>query len=154
MTLNIDEITGTALVDLDLEATDRWTAIDAMADLLDADGRLSDRDAYVQSVRTREEHGATGMEMGIAIPHGQSTGVARTSVVFARSPGGVDFGAGDGTPADLLFLIAAPEGAGDTHLTVLSRLARRLVHEEFRDALRHATTPEDAIRIIRQEVTL
>lgn len=154
MTLSIDEITSPGLVALGLDVSDRWAAIDAMADLLQADGRLTDRDAFVATVRQREEHGPTGMEMGIAIPHGKSPGVAQTSVVFARVDGGVDFGAPDGTPADLLFLIAAPDSGADDHLTVLSRLARRLVHEEFRDALRNAQSTQDVISVIHREVTI
>lgn len=154
MTLSIDDITGSALVTLDLDSTDRWAAIDQLAGLLEADGRLTDRDAFVAAVREREESGGTGMEMGIAIPHGKSAGVARPSVAFGRSPTGVDFGAGDATPADLVFLIAAPEGESDLHITLLSRLARKLVHDDFRDALRSAATPADVIDIIRKEVTL
>lgn len=154
MSLSIDDITGEALVTLNLDSTDRWAAIDELAGLLEADGRLTDRDAFVQAVREREEDGATGMEMGIAIPHGKSAGVAQPSVAFGRSPSGVDFGAGDGTPADLVFLIAAPDGESDLHVTLLSRLARKLVHDEFRDALRDAATPADVIHIIRKEVTL
>lgn len=154
MSLTIDDITSEALVTLDLDSTDRWAAIDELARLLEADGRLTDRNAYVQAVRAREEDGPTGMEMGIAIPHGKSAGVARPSVAFGRSVAGVDFGAGDGTPADLVFLIAAPEGESDLHVTLLSRLARKLIHDEFRDALRDAATPADVIDIIRKEVTL
>lgn len=154
MTLSIDDITGPDLVTLHLESVDRWAAIDQLAGLLDAAGRLTDRHAYVKAVREREESGATGMEMGIAIPHGKSAGVAAPSVAFGRSPSGVDFGAGDGTPADLVFLIAAPEGESDLHITLLSRLARKLVHDEFRDALRSAASPADVIDIIRKEVTL
>jgi fructose PTS system EIIA component len=154
MTLSIDDITGPDLVTLDLESADRWAAIDQLADLLAAAGRLTDRDAYVTAVREREAAGATGMEMGIAIPHGKSAGVTTPSVAFGRSPNGVDFGAGDGTPADLVFLIAAPDGESDLHITLLSRLARKLVHDEFRDALRSAATPADVIDIIRKEVTL
>jgi fructose PTS system EIIA component len=154
MTMTIDDITGTALVTLQLAADDRWAAIDHLAGLLQADGRLTDRAAYVKAVREREEAGATGMEMGIAIPHAKSAGVQAPSVAFGRATGGVEFGAADGTPADLVFLIAAPEGESDLHITLLSRLARKLVHEEFRDALRQAATPEDVIAIIRKEVTL
>ncbi len=154
MNLSIDDLTGPALVTLDLDSTDRWAAIDELAGLLEADGRLTDRASFVQAVRAREETGGTGMEMGIAIPHGKSAGVARASVAFGRSPSGVDFGAGDGTPADLVFLIAAPEGESDLHITLLSRLARKLVHDEFRDALRSAATPADVIDIIHKEVTL
>jgi len=154
MNLTIDDITSEALVTLDLDSTDRWAAIDELADLLQADGRVTDKDAFVRAVRQREETGGTGMEMGIAIPHGKSAGVAKPSVAFGRSPTGVDFGAGDDTPADLVFLIAAPEGESDLHITLLSRLARKLVHDEFRDALRSAATPADVIHIIREEVTL
>lgn len=154
MSLSIDDITGEALVTLNLDSTDRWAAIDQLAGLLEADGRLTDRAAYVQAVREREEGSGTGMEMGIAIPHGKSAGVAQPSVAFGRCPSGVDFGAGDGTPADLVFLIAAPDGDSDLHVTLLSRLARKLVHDEFRDALRDAATPADVIDIIRKEVTL
>ena len=108
----------------------------------------------MRAVREREEKGTTGMEMGIAIPHAKSEAVSRPGVVFARSPSGVDFAAPDGTPADLLFLIAAPEGAADLHLTLLSRLARRLVHDSFRSALRTETTTGEAIEVFRKEVTM
>ncbi|HVL97678.1 MAG TPA: PTS sugar transporter subunit IIA [Egibacteraceae bacterium] len=154
MTLSIDDITSESLVTLDLDSADRWAAIDELARLLEVDGRVTDRSAFVQAVRAREETGPTGMEMGIAIPHGKSSGVARPSVAFGRSPDGVDFGSADGTPADLVFLIAAPEGESDLHITLLSRLARKLVHDEFRDALRTAATPADVIDILRKEVTL
>jgi fructose-specific phosphotransferase system IIA component len=151
MTLSIDDVTGAPLVTLDLSTDGHLAAIDQLADLLDADGRLNDRDTYVEAVRAREESGSTGMEMGIAIPHGKSTGVNRASVAFGRADGGVDFG---GVQADLVFLIAAPEGEGDLHITLLSRLARRLVHEDFRDRLRDAGTPEAVIDILREEVQL
>jgi mannitol/fructose-specific phosphotransferase system IIA component (Ntr-type) len=94
------------------------------------------------------------MESGIAIPHAKSPSVTRASVAFGRSASGVDFGAEDGTPADLVFLIAAPEGADDLHVRVLSRLARRLIHESFRTALREADSSAAVVDIIHQEVEL
>jgi fructose PTS system EIIA component len=154
MSLSIDDITNTDLVTLDLTTSDRWAAIDQLAGLLEADGRVNDRPSFVGTVRAREESGPTGMEMGIAIPHGKSAAVNRASVAFGRATGGVDFKAPDGTPADLVFLIAAPDGEGDLHITLLSRLARKLVHEEFRTSLRTAESPEQVISIIREEVTL
>lgn len=154
MSLSIDDVINAGLVTLDLEAADRWGAIDAMSALLENDGRLADRAQFVAAVRAREEKGGTGMEMGIAIPHAKSQAVTRPAVVFARSSSGVEFGAPDGTPADLLFLIAAPDDAGDLHLTLLSRLARRLVYPEFRAALREAGTPDEIIDIFRREVTM
>ena len=109
MSITIDEVTNAALVTTNLAAADTAGAVEELARLLEADGRLTDRDAYVRAVLAREqETGGTGMESGIAIPHAKSGAVARASVAFGRSPAGVDFGAEDGTKADLIFLIAAP----------------------------------------------
>ena len=152
MSPTIDDITNANLVALDLEVNDRWGAIDALADLLNADGRLTDRAAYVAAVRAREEEtGGTAMEMGIAIPHAKSSGVTNAGVAFLRTPEPIDFG---DEKADLIFLIAAPEGEHNIHVTVLSQLARRLVHERFRSALRAAATPEEIVDLMRQEVKL
>jgi len=150
MSPTIDDITGVNLVALDLGAADRWEAIDRLAELLDADGRLSDQGSYVEAVRKREqETGGTAMEMGIAIPHAKSSGVNRPGVAFGRTTAPIDFG---DEKADLIFLIAAPEGEHNLHVTVLSQLARRLVHERFRTALREANSPEEVIELLRQEV--
>ena len=151
--VTIDDLINERLIVLDLQAGDRDAAIDEMAARLEADGRLTDPAAYVAEVRRREEEGGTGMEMGVAIPHGQSPGVSRAGFVFARSAQGVDFG-GDGEPSRLLFLIAAPAGAEDMHVTLLARLARRLVHEEFRERLAQAASTDDALSTIRSEVSL
>jgi fructose-specific phosphotransferase system IIA component len=155
LTITIDEVTGPELVTIDLAATDAPEAIAELASLLEADGRVTDRETYVKAVLAREvETGGTGMESGIAIPHAKSPAVVRPSVAFGRSGTGIDFGAEDGTKADLIFLIAAPEGADDVHVTLLSRLARRLIHESFRSALRAADSPEAIVASIRTEVQL
>lgn len=149
---SIDEITNAGLVALDLDVEDRWGAIDALADLLDADGRLGDRDAYVAAARAREEEtGGTAMEMGIAIPHAKSGGVKEPGVAFGRTAEPIQFG---GEKADLIFLIAAPEGENNLHVKVLSQLARRLIHESFRTSLREATSSEEVVELMRREVKL
>ncbi len=151
----ISDLITPALVTTDLAATDTRTAIDELAQLFEADGRVTDRTAYVETVWAREqETGGTGMESGIAIPHGKSGAVARPGLAFGRSRHGLDFGAEDGTPADLIFLIAATEGDDDLHVRVLSRIARRLIHESFRMALREADSPASVVEIIEQEVEL
>jgi fructose-specific phosphotransferase system IIA component len=152
MSPTIDDITNANLVALDLDVADRWGAIDALAGLLDADGRISDQAAYVGAVRAREEEtGGTAMEMGIAIPHAKSAGVKEPGVAFGRTREPIEFG---DEQADLIFLIAAPEGEHNLHVTVLSQLARRLVHDRFRTALREARTPEEVVDLMRQEVKL
>jgi fructose PTS system EIIA component len=151
MSITIDDITSTNLVTLDLEVADQWAAIDALADLLDKDGRLSDRDAYAEAVYAREkETGGTAMEMGIAIPHAKSAGVSQAGVAFGRTSTPLDYGE---EKADLIFLIAAPEGEHNLHVTVLQQLARRLVHESFRTSLREASTPEVVVELMREQIS-
>jgi fructose PTS system EIIA component len=151
MSITIDDITSTNLVALDLELADQWAAIDALADLLDKDGRLSDRDAYAEAVYAREkETGGTAMEMGIAIPHAKSAGVSQAGVAFGRTNSPLDYG---DEKADLIFLIAAPEGEHNLHVTVLQQLARRLVHESFRTSLREASTPEVVVELMREQIS-
>ena len=151
----ISDLITPALVSTDLAATTAEEAIDELARLLEADGRVTDRQAYVATVIAREgETGGTGMESGIAIPHGKTTAVATPALAFGRSTVGLDFGAEDGTPSDLIFLIAAPDGEDDLHVRVLSRIARKLIHESFRTSLREAPTPQAVVDIIEQEVEL
>lgn len=151
MSITIDDITSTNLVALDLEVAGQWAAIDELADLLDKDGRLSDRDAYAEAVYAREkETGGTAMEMGIAIPHAKSAGVSQAGVAFGRTSTPLDYGE---EKADLIFLIAAPEGEHNLHVTVLQQLARRLVHESFRTSLREASTPEEVVELMREQIS-
>lgn len=155
MPMTIDDVIGPGLISVDLQARDRAGAIAELSALLEKEGRITDREMYVDAVLAREEAtGGTGMESGIAIPHAKSPAVTEPSVAFGRSLSGIDFGAEDGTAADLIFLIAAPEGADDAHVTLLSRLARRLIHASFRDALRAADNPQAVFDTIKEEVQL
>lgn len=139
------------LVLLDHEAATAAEVIEALVDRLVAAGRVTDRDGYLAAVLAREEEtGGTGMESGVAIPHAKHEGVVAPSVAFARVPGRVDFGAID-EDADLVFLIAAPAGADDAHVTVLSRLAQRLVHEDFRTTLRAAPDADAVVAAVSGE---
>lgn len=149
--ISIDDITSANLVALDIEAGDQWAAIDALADLLDADGRLTDRDSYVQAVIAREKDtGGTAMGMGIAIPHAKSSGVQTAGVAFGRPAAPLAYGEEE---ADLIFMIAAPEGEHNLHVKVLQQLARRLMHESFREGLREASTPEEVVDLMRAQIS-
>jgi fructose PTS system EIIA component len=141
-----------AYVDLDLTAPDRHAATRSLAGRLAADGRVTDLDGFLADVRKREEQMPTGLPGGIGIPHARSAHVTAPTLAFGRSGAGVDFGAEDG-PADLVFLIAAPEGGGDEHMTVLAALARRLVRASFKDTLRSATDAATAAEFIAKEVS-
>ena len=145
------ELITPSFVDLDLAVPDRAAATRRLAELLAGGGRVVDLDAFLADVRAREAQMPTGIEGGIGIPHARSAHVTAPSLAFGRSPAGVDFGAEDG-PADLIFLIAAPEGGDADHMTVLASLARRLIHASFREALRTATDAESVVDLVRREV--
>ncbi|WP_369218570.1 PTS sugar transporter subunit IIA, partial [Streptomyces flavofungini] len=127
------------LVDLELDrsADTKEAAARTLAERMVALGRVSDLDGFLADVAAREAQMPTGLDGGIGIPHCRSAHVTEPTLAFGRSARGIDFGAPDG-PADLIFLIAAPAGADDAHLTILSSLARQLMNPEFTGALRAA----------------
>ncbi|MER6381774.1 fructose-specific PTS transporter subunit EIIC [Streptomyces sp. NPDC001127] len=140
------------LVDLDLSADTKEAAARALAERMVARGRVTDLDGFLADVAAREAQMPTGLDGGIGIPHCRSAHVTEPTLAFGRSAAGIDFGAPDG-PADLIFLIAAPAGADDAHLTILSSLARQLMNTEFTSALRAATDVETAAALIRGDET-
>ena len=141
----------TDLVDLDLKGSDRGEVTAHLAGLLFAAGRVTELDGFLADVRAREAQMPTGIEGGIGIPHARSRFVTAPTLGFGRSTAGVDFGAEDG-PAHLIFLIAAPEGGGSDHMTILASLARRLVHRSFREALLEAVDPQAIVDLVDKEV--
>ncbi|WP_330339450.1 PTS fructose transporter subunit IIABC [Streptomyces sp. NBC_00557] len=140
------------LVDLDLSADTKEAAARALAERMAAQGRVTDLEGFLADVAAREAQMPTGLDGGIGIPHCRSAHATEPTLAFGRSTAGIDFGAPDG-PADLIFLIAAPAGADDAHLTILSSLARQLMNTEFTSALRAATDAETAAALIRGEET-
>ncbi|MEV7319364.1 fructose-specific PTS transporter subunit EIIC [Streptomyces sp. NPDC093970] len=140
------------LVDLDLSADTKEAAARALAQRMVALGRVTDLEGFLADVAAREAQMPTGLDGGIGIPHCRSAHVTEPTLAFGRSPAGIDFGAADG-PADLVFLIAAPAGADDAHLTILSALARRLMNSEFTDALRSTDDAATAAALIRGDQT-
>ncbi|NEY36382.1 PTS transporter subunit EIIA [Streptomyces sp. PRKS01-65] len=140
------------LVDLDLSADTKEAAARALAERMAALGRVTDLEGFLSDVAAREAQMPTGLDGGIGIPHCRSAHVTEPTLAFGRSAHGIDFGAADG-PADLIFLIAAPAGADDAHLTILSALARQLMNAEFTGALRSVTDAETAAALIRGEET-
>ncbi|MFE2095587.1 fructose-specific PTS transporter subunit EIIC [Streptomyces sp. NPDC059468] len=138
------------LVDLDLSADTKEAAARALAERMVAQGRVTDLEGFLADVAAREAQMPTGLDGGIGIPHCRSAHVTEPTLAFGRSAAGIDFGAADG-PADLIFLIAAPAGADDAHLTILSSLARQLMNTEFTDALRSAGDAGTTAALIRGE---
>ncbi len=127
--------------------TAKHDVIRGLADVVAAAGRAVDVSRLVEDALAREATSATGIKGGIAIPHCRTTGVEVPTLVFARLDPPVDFGAKDG-PADLAFLIAAPEGGDNTHLQILTKLARALVRAEFTESLRRATSSDEVVALV------
>jgi PTS system fructose-specific IIA component len=144
-------LTNEDIVIVGLVAETKEDATRQLAVKLANDGRVTDLDGFLADVRAREEQMATGLPGGIGIPHARSAHVTVPSVAVATSEDGVNFGAADG-PAHLIFLIAAPDGADDKHLHILAALARKLVHEDFRQSLRDAKSGAEIAAIITREV--
>jgi PTS system fructose-specific IIC component len=141
-------IINTDLVLLDVDAGgDKETVIGRLVNRLADAGRTHDSDGLIAAAMAREEQSATGLPGGIAIPHCRSPYVETASIGFARLNPAVDFGAPDG-PADLAFLIAAPEAGGAEHMKLLSSLARALVRKDFVESLRNATTPGEVVELV------
>ncbi|KIQ20671.1 PTS fructose transporter subunit IIABC [Rhodococcus sp. MEB064] len=134
------------LLDADLGST-KDDVIARLARVLTDAGRASDADALRDAAMAREAQSATGLPGGIAIPHCRSAAVTTASLGFARLNPKVEFGAPDGD-ADLVFLIAAPDGAGAEHMKLLSSLARALVKPAFVTSLREAATPADVVALV------
>ncbi len=134
------------LLDADLGES-KEAVIERLAGVLASAGRATETDALRDAALAREAQSATGLPGGIAIPHCRSEAVTSASLGFARLNPKVDFGAPDG-PADLVFLIAAPAGAGSAHMKLLSSLARALVKPEFVTSLRNASSAAEIVSLV------
>ena len=127
---------------------DKADAIYTLGDLMDKGGNLSNKAEYLEAVFAREESGSTGLGDGIATPHAKSAGVKEAGLAAMVVPNGVDFEALDGQPSRLFFMIAAPEGAADTHVEVLSKLATMVIDPDFKNALIQAATVDRFLELI------
>ena len=133
---------------LDGRVADKKAALDQMVELMDASGKLRDKETYRQGVYAREQEGSTGIGEGIAIPHCKSDAVIKPGLAAMIVKDGVEFESLDGQPAHLFFLIAAPNTEDNVHLDVLSRLSVLLMDEDFTNKLRQATSVSEFKQII------
>jgi PTS system fructose-specific IIC component len=135
-------------VSLNQKAADQNAAIDIMVDLHDKVGNLNDKAAFKTAIKEREAKGSTAVGMGIAVPHAKSAAVKQPGLVAITVPSGVDYKSPDGTASNLLFMIAAPDGAADTHLEVLSKLMTMLMNPGFTKSLVEAKTADEFLALI------
>lgn len=135
---------------LDLQATEKKAVIEEMIQSLVEHGYVTDFETFKEGILAREALTSTGLGDGIAMPHSKNAAVKEATVLFAKSNKGVDYESLDGQPTDLFFMIAAPEGANDTHLAALAELSQYLMKDGFADKLRQVTSPDQVIELFDQ----
>lgn len=139
------------LVCLNLDAKDKYEAIKNLSILINDDNRLSDHQAYIDSVLEREELTSTGIGNGIAIPHGKCKDVKTTTVAFGRIDEGIEWESLDGGNVRLVILLAIPENcSGNEHLRILASLSRKLIHEDFREELYSLQEPKEVLKLLSE----
>ncbi|HFZ9989468.1 TPA: fructose-specific PTS transporter subunit EIIC [Streptococcus agalactiae] len=143
--MKIQDLLKKEVMIMDLKATSKEAAIDEMITKLVDTGVVTNFAIFKDGIMKREAQISTGLGDGIAMPHSKNAAVKEATVLFAKSASGVDYEALDGQPTDLFFMIAAPDGANDTHLAALAELSKYLLKEGFADQLRQAKTPDDII---------
>ena len=143
--MKIQDVLNKNVMLFDLQATDKEGVINEMVQSLVDNGVVTYFDTFKAGIMNREAQTSTGLGDGIAMPHSKNEAVKEATVLFAKSNKGVDYASLDGQPTDLFFMIAAPEGANDTHLAALAELSKYLMKPGFADKLRQASTPDQVI---------
>lgn len=146
--MRITDLLDKKSVTLNLVASTKIEAIDKMVDLVENSGNLNNKEEYKKAIIAREEMSTTGIGEGVAIPHAKTKAVNKACLASGVSKDGIDYESFDGSLSHLFFMIAAPDGANDTHLEVLSRLSTILMDEEFRNNLINATSVDEFIALI------
>ncbi len=136
---------------MDLQSVSKEAVIDELITSLTASGRINDPILFKEMILKREGESSTGIGGGIAMPHAKTKAVNEPTVVFAKSKQGVDYESLDGEPAHLFFMIAAPEGAANTHLRTLAALSKLLIDSDFIAQLMNTSTPDEVAALFDEK---
>ncbi|EIU6821819.1 PTS sugar transporter subunit IIA [Vibrio parahaemolyticus] len=144
----ITKLINEDLIKLDLKASSKEDVFKELVAVLHAQGRISDQTQFLSDIKAREELGNTGFEDGVAIPHAKSAAVIEPAVVIGVSKSGIEYGAEDGLPSKLFFMIASPDGGDNHHIEVLAELSSKLIEDGFIDAFLGAANSQDALALL------
>ncbi len=136
---------------MNLTASNKEAVIDELVEKLSGANRLNSKTEFKEAILKRESQSTTGIGEGIAIPHAKTKAVKQPAICFGRSVSGINYESLDGQPAHLFFMIAASEGANNTHLETLSRLSTLLMDEGFRKQLLEAKDEEELLRLFDEK---
>ncbi|MDQ0411940.1 PTS fructose transporter subunit IIABC [Mesobacillus stamsii] len=146
--MKIIELLTKETIHLSMTARTKLDAVNELVDVLDSTGKLTNQKIFKKEILNREKQSTTGVGDGIAIPHAKTGVVKEAAIVFGRSELGIDYESLDGLPAHLFFMIAAPEGANNTHLEALARLSTILMKADAREKLLVAQSADEVMDII------
>ncbi|EUJ26585.1 PTS sugar transporter subunit IIA, partial [Listeria grayi] len=149
--MKITELLSKETMILSLQATTKEAVIDELISSLERNGKINDPKLFKEEIMKREAQSSTGIGEGIAMPHAKTKAVNVPTVVFAKSEQGIDYESLDGQPAELFFMIAATDGANETHLETLAALSRLLVNPDFVQALKNTKTPDEVIALFDEQ---
>ncbi len=150
--MSIKDVITLECIEVNLKSTTKNEVIDELIELLYKAGKLNNKEKYKQAILERESKGSTGMEEGIAIPHGKTDAVNTPTIAIGISKNGIDYESLDGKPSQLFFMIAAPENANDTHIELLSKITTLVLDEDITNKLLNSSTKEDVINILLSNI--
>ena len=147
----ITNLINEQLICLNLKATTKEEVFVEMIDILHKQGRVSDKQQFLADIHAREELGNTGFEDGVALPHAKSAAVSEPAVAIGISRSGIEYGAEDGLPSKLFFMIASPDGGANHHIEVLAELSSKLIEDGFIDTFLAAKSEKDALALLLEK---
>ncbi|MGF1690829.1 PTS fructose transporter subunit IIABC [Photobacterium kagoshimensis] len=147
----ITNLINQELITLDLQATSKEAVFKELIDVLFSQGRISDKAQFLADIKAREAQGNTGFEEGVALPHAKSSAVIAPAVVIGVSKTGIEYGAEDGLPSKLFFMIASPDGGDNHHIEVLAELSSKLIEDGFIDRFINATSNKEALQLLLEK---
>lgn len=148
--MRISELLNDQLISVSLHTADKQGVIEKLVDLAVASGKITDRDSVLQAILEREKLMSTGLERGVAVPHAKTSAVSGLVLSLAVSREGIDFQSADGKPSHLFFLLLAPVAAAAPNIQALAQIARLTANSEFCKSIKSASSPQEALDIIRQ----
>lgn len=149
--MEIKDLLRKDIMILDLKAKTKMEAIDEMVDEMAKANIINDKKLFKEEIVKRENQSSTGLGEGVAMPHAKTKAVNSPAVLFARSKSGVDYEALDGEPTYIFFMIAATEGANETHIETLAKLSKLLLKPGFIEKLKNVKTKEDVFLAIESQ---
>ncbi|MFM2589515.1 fructose-specific PTS transporter subunit EIIC [Vibrio sp. TBV020] len=147
----ITKLINENLIKLELQANSKQEVFEELIEVLHQQGRISNKADFLADIQKREAEGNTGFEDGIAIPHAKSAAVIEPAVVIGIHKAGIEYGADDGQPSKLFFMIASPDGGDNHHIEVLAELSSKLIEDGFVESFINATSPQQALELLLQQ---